>query len=160
MRETRPGESLWAIAERELGDGERWREIADLNAGRTMTDGQVFRVSSFLQPGWQLQMPETGAASVRTQLDEVTRPAVDEESKHVVTVRAGDYLSTIAQEELGDGNAWPQVFEASRGRPQPNGLPPITDPNLIRPGQQVTVPGTQPEHSPEGRHPKSVPSGQ
>ncbi|WP_330358896.1 hypothetical protein [Streptomyces chartreusis] len=155
VRETRPAESLWAIAEHELGDGERWREIADLNAGRTMTDGSVFRANSFLQPGWQLHMPNTGSAGVHTQLDEGTRPADDEESEHVVTVRAGDYLSTIAQEELGDGNAWPQLFEASRGRPQPNGLPAITNPNLIRPGQQITVPGPQPEHLPESRHPGS-----
>ncbi|GGX56362.1 LysM peptidoglycan-binding domain-containing protein [Streptomyces chartreusis] len=160
VRQTRPAESLWAIAEGELGDGERWREIADLNAGRTMTDGSVFRANSFLQPGWQLQMPNTGSAGVRTQLDEGTRHADDEDSEHVVTVRAGDYLSTIAQEELGDGNAWPQLFEASRGRPQPNGLPAITDPDLIRPGQQVTVPGTQPEQLPEGRHQGSEPDGQ
>ncbi len=160
VRETRPAESLWAIAERELGDGERWREIADLNTGRTMADGQVFHANSFLQPGWQLQMPDTGSAGARMQLREGARPADDEESEHIVTVRAGDYLSTIAQEELGDGNAWPQLFEASRGKPQPNGLPAITDPNLIRPGQQVTVPDTPPEHLPEGRHPGSEPNGQ
>nr|WP_107905392.1 LysM peptidoglycan-binding domain-containing protein [Streptomyces chartreusis] len=155
VRETRPAESLWAIAERELGDGERWREIADLNEGRTMADGQVFRANSFLQPGWQLQMPDPGevAGGFQAQLGYGT-PAADVGSEHVVTVESGDYLSKIAEEELGDGNDWPRLFDASRGKPQPDGLPAITNPNLIRPGQQVTVPGAQPgqkpqEHAPE-----------
>lgn len=151
VRETRPAESLWAIAEHELGDGERWRDIAELNEGQTMTDGQVFHANSFLQPGWQLHMPDTGSAGARTQLDNGTRPADDEPSEHVVTVQAGDYLSTIAQDELGDGNDWPQLFEASRGRPQPNGLPAITNPNLIRPGQHITMPDTQPGHQSKDR---------
>ncbi|WTE90627.1 LysM peptidoglycan-binding domain-containing protein [Streptomyces sp. NBC_01614] len=152
VRETRPAESLWAIAERQLGDGERWREIADLNEGRTMVDGQVFRANSFLQPGWQLQMPHTSdaAGDLATQLGN-DAPAADEKSEHVVTVQSGDYLSKIAEEQLGDANDWPQLFDASRGTPQPDGLPAITDPDLIRPGQQVTVPGTQPEQPPQER---------
>ncbi|MEU9662901.1 hypothetical protein [Streptomyces chartreusis] len=154
VRETRPAESLWAIAERELGDGERWREIADLNEGRAMVDGQVFHPSSFLQPGWQLQMPDGGdvARGFRAQLDDGT-PAAGEESEHAITVQSGDYLSKIAEEELGDGNDWPRLFDASHGKPQPDGLPAITDPDLIRPGQQVTVPGTQPEQAPEEHAP-------
>lgn len=153
VRETRPAESLWAIAERQLGDGERWREIADLNEGRTMVDGQVFRANSFLQPGWQLQMPDAGEAAggLRTQLGASAAPVGDEKSEHTVTVQSGDYLSKIAEEELGDGNDWPRLYDASRGKPQPDGLPAITDPDLIRPGQQVTVPGTQPEQPPPDR---------
>ncbi|MEU0947550.1 hypothetical protein ABZ379_33355 [Streptomyces canus] len=145
VREVRPAESLWGIAERELGDGERWREIADLNEGRTMVDGQVFRANSFLQPGWQLEMPDGAdvAGGVRTQLGG-DAPAADERGEHAVTVQSGDYLSKIAEKELGDGDEWPELFAASRGKPQPDGLPAITDPDLIRPGQQVTVPGTQP----------------
>jgi hypothetical protein len=98
VRETRPAESLWGIAEKELGDGERWREIADLNEGRVMVDGTVFRANSFLQPGWQLQMPEAAAAAggVRTQLGD-SAPAADEETGRVVTVHPGDYLSKIAE---------------------------------------------------------------
>ncbi|MGW4516392.1 LysM peptidoglycan-binding domain-containing protein [Streptomyces sp. NPDC004393] len=144
VRETRPAESLWGIAERELGDGERWREIGDLNEGRTMADGTVFRANSFLQPGWQLQMPETATAAggIRTQLRDSAAVA-DEKGGHVVTVHSGDYLSKIAEKELGDGDDWPQLFEASRGKPQPHGLPEITDPDVIYAGQQVTVPGTQ-----------------
>ncbi|WP_260327260.1 LysM peptidoglycan-binding domain-containing protein [Streptomyces sp. TLI_185] len=129
-----------------MGDGERWREIAALNEGHTMVDGTVFRANSFLQPGWQLQMPDTptGAGDLRTQLDEAA-PAGGEKSEHVVTVHSGDYLSKIAEEELGDGNEWPELFKASQGQEQPHGLPKITDPDVIYAGQQVTVPGTQPD---------------
>lgn len=72
VREMRPAESLWGIAEKELGDGERWREIADLNEGRTMADGTTFRANSFLQPGWQLKMPGTSTerGGPRTQWGE------------------------------------------------------------------------------------------
>ncbi|GGN44521.1 LysM peptidoglycan-binding domain-containing protein [Streptomyces fuscichromogenes] len=148
VRETRPAESLWGIAKHELGDGERWREIADLNEGHTMVDGTVFRANSFLQPGWQLQMPDTAgtAPGVRTQFGREPA-AVGEGGEHVVTVHAGDYLSKIAQDELGDGGAWQELFDASKGRPQPHGLPEITDPDMIYPGQQITVPVAEPDRT-------------
>ncbi|MET8134067.1 hypothetical protein ABZV24_19270 [Streptomyces sp. NPDC005251] len=147
VRESRPAESLWSIAERELGDGERWRQIADLNEGHTMAGGHVFRSNSFLQPGWQLVMPERpGHDSLRTQT-EGREAAIGETGEHVVTVHSGDSLSAIAEDELGDGNAWPRLFEASRGKPQPNKLPAITDPDMIYPGQQVTVTATRPRPS-------------
>ncbi|MGW2936333.1 LysM peptidoglycan-binding domain-containing protein [Streptomyces sp. NPDC001156] len=148
VRQVRPAQSLWSIADKELGDGERWREIAALNEGRVMGDGQVFRANSFLQPGWELQMPEPSAghapsalaSGARTQLGE-RAAAASEQDEHVVTVHAGDYLSKIAKDELGDGDAWPKLFEASRGKTQPHGLPDITDPDVIYAGQQITVPG-------------------
>ncbi|MDX3321145.1 LysM peptidoglycan-binding domain-containing protein [Streptomyces sp. ME03-5684b] len=154
VRERRPAESLWGIAEKELGDGERWREIADLNEGRTMTDGTAFRANSFLQPGWQLLMPETAATvgGDRTQLGD-SAPAAGGKDGHVVTVHSGDYLSKIAEDELGDGNAWPQLFEASQDKPQPDGLPPISDPDVIYAGQQVTVPGAEPDQPTRDRDP-------
>ncbi|MFF9410390.1 hypothetical protein ACF1B0_33420 [Streptomyces anandii] len=152
VRETRPAESLWGIAERELGNGERWRQIADLNEGRTMADGTVFRANSFLQPGWQLQMPQTATAAggVHTQLRD-SAPVADEKGGHVVTVHSGDYLSKIAEKELGDGDDWPQLFKASRDKPQPHGLPAITDPDVIYAGQQVTVPGSRSDQPPQGQ---------
>lgn len=152
VREVRPAESLWSIAEKELGDGERWREIAALNEGRTMIDGQTFRANSFLQPGWELEMPaassgHTGTASAggaHTQLVGSDAAAAGK-SAHVVTVHPGDYLSKIAEEELADGEQWRKLFEASRGKPQPDGLPEITDPNVVYAGQQITVPDAQPD---------------
>jgi nucleoid-associated protein YgaU len=150
VREMRPAESLWGIAERELGDGERWREIAGLNEGRTMVDGHIFRANSFLQPGWQLQMPSAAdpAGGVRTQLGDGD-PDSGAKGERIVTVHSGDYLSKIAEDELGDGEGWPRLFEASRDRPQPHGLPAISDPDVIYAGQQVTVPGNQPDQPPQ-----------
>ncbi|MET7390487.1 hypothetical protein ACFYPT_38720 [Streptomyces sp. NPDC005529] len=147
VREVRPAESLWSIAERELGDGERWREIADLNEGHTMTDGQVFRSNSFLQPGWTLAMPvNVEHDGLRTQNDGQV-VAVDG-GQDVVTVHAGDSLSKIAEDELGDGSTWPALFDASKGKAQPDGLPAITDPDLIYAGQHVTVPAARLQPAP------------
>src|SRR5699024_3298922 len=41
-------DSYWAIAERSLGDGLRWREVRDLNVGRTMSDGHMILPGSDL----------------------------------------------------------------------------------------------------------------
>jgi DNA-binding SARP family transcriptional activator len=51
------GDSLWRIAERELGDGHRWREIFARNQGRRMPDGRVLRDGGLILPGWQLLLP-------------------------------------------------------------------------------------------------------
>ncbi|WP_257581634.1 LysM peptidoglycan-binding domain-containing protein [Streptomyces sp. TLI_146] len=74
VRQTRPAQSLWGIAEQQLGDGERWREIAELNEGRTMADGTPFRTNGFLQPGWQLRMPQTGTAAKGARTQRGTAP--------------------------------------------------------------------------------------
>jgi DNA-binding SARP family transcriptional activator len=51
------GDSLWRIAERELGDPLRWREIWALNQGRDMGGGRVFRRAGLILPGWVLHLP-------------------------------------------------------------------------------------------------------
>ncbi|MFD7415889.1 LysM peptidoglycan-binding domain-containing protein, partial [Kitasatospora purpeofusca] len=58
VRDSRPADSLWSIAERQLGSGERWTEIAKLNDGRVMDDsGNRFDADRPIQPGWKLAMP-------------------------------------------------------------------------------------------------------
>src|SRR5580704_11456453 len=55
----RPGDCLWSIAARFLGAGDRYREIASMNIGHDMGDGQVFSNPSLIQPGWRLALPQT-----------------------------------------------------------------------------------------------------
>ena len=55
------GDCLWSIAQRYLGAGDRYPEIAALNDGRPMGDGAVFTDPSLILPGWRLLLP-AGAA--------------------------------------------------------------------------------------------------
>jgi len=49
-------------------------------------------------------------------------------------VKAGDTLSKIAKEMLGDADRWPEIVEANKDV--------IKDPNVIQPGIKLTIPGS------------------
>jgi hypothetical protein len=66
------GDSLWRIADRELGDGHRWQEIFAANQGRRMPDGQLLRDGGLILPGWQLLLPPHNPADPPPA---TTRPA-------------------------------------------------------------------------------------
>jgi len=53
----RPGDSLWRIAERELGSGNSWQAIYALNQGRHFPDGRVFDNPRLIRPNWVLWLP-------------------------------------------------------------------------------------------------------
>ena len=48
------------------------------------------------------------------------------------TVKAGDTLSKIAKQELGDPNAYMDIFNANKDQ--------LSDPNKIKPGQVLKIP--------------------
>lgn len=50
-------EYVYAIAVRTLGDGNRYREIVELNRGRRQADGAVFTDALDIRPGWVLLLP-------------------------------------------------------------------------------------------------------
>ena len=52
-----PGESLWSIADDELGDATLWPELFEVNAGRTFEDGRTLDDPALLRPGWDLIVP-------------------------------------------------------------------------------------------------------
>lgn len=53
----KPGDSLWDIAEEQLGSGYRWRDIYELNRGRAFPDGRSLANPRMIHPGWVLTMP-------------------------------------------------------------------------------------------------------
>lgn len=52
------GDSLWAIAERLLGDGFRWTELWNLNQNHQMADGRTFTNPNLIYAGWTLDLPQ------------------------------------------------------------------------------------------------------
>ncbi|SNT33820.1 LysM domain-containing protein [Actinacidiphila glaucinigra] len=140
VRAVRPAESLWSIAEDRLGDGYRWEEIATLNDGRTMSDGTVFRAEDPIQPGWVLLLPDD-AAPTGPRAQGGRGSALDETRPEPYTVRPGDTLSQIAEDELGDADRFPAIFRLNRGEAQPGGRH-FTDPDLIYPGQHLDLPSS------------------
>ena len=50
MYTVRTGDTLWSIASQQLGDPERWTEIAALNLGRAMPGGRTFDDPSLILP--------------------------------------------------------------------------------------------------------------
>ncbi|CUR58116.1 putative LysM domain protein [metagenome] len=116
------GDSLWKIADRLLGDGKRFTEIVELNRG--VLSGRP----DFIVAGTVLKVPY-----------EATETDGDRRAEDYV-VKPGDTLSRIAEAKLGDPLRYPELFEASRDTVQPDGAT-ITDPDLIRPGWKVSIPG-------------------
>jgi len=53
-------------------------------------------------------------------------------AQQTYTVKAGDTLSKIAKQFLGDANAYPAIFDANRDQ--------LSDPDKIKPGQVLKIP--------------------
>ncbi|GGD11232.1 LysM peptidoglycan-binding domain-containing protein [Nocardioides daphniae] len=136
----KPGESLWSIAEDHFGDGARYKEIAELN--RDLLGAQP----SFLEPGWVLKLPA---------------PQVKDAPAHQYGVQSGDTLSEIAQEQLGDADRWPEIYQASTGLAQPGGVQ-LTDPDVIDVGWTLNIPGADNQQQPRevGSEDPASPEGQ
>ncbi|GHH32167.1 BTAD domain-containing putative transcriptional regulator [Lentzea cavernae] len=59
-------DSMWAVAERTLGDGARWPEIFELNRGKPQPDGSFLTDPHRVFPGETLQVPATVSSPVPT----------------------------------------------------------------------------------------------
>jgi DNA-binding SARP family transcriptional activator/nucleoid-associated protein YgaU len=161
--QVRRHDSWWAIAERTLGDGLRWRELSDLNAGRTMPDGHTIAAGSdLLRPGWLLVLP-TGAVAGDFDADPMRAsspaepagspahagdgnlPSADGDGTEV-TVVVGDSMWSIAERHLAaaigrPGSApqvaiyWAAFVETNRDLFADPG-----NPDLIHVGQRFALP--------------------
>jgi LysM repeat protein len=66
-------------------------------------------------------------------LSEIPTPTGTTGLSQTYEVVAGDSLSKIAKRHYGDANKWHRIYEANRDQ--------IKNPDLIYPGQKLTIPG-------------------
>jgi LysM repeat protein/DNA-binding SARP family transcriptional activator len=69
------GDTLWSIAADELGDGHRFPELVDLNAGRPQPDGKSLTDPDVIEPGWQFQLSPAASAAPPASPAMPTSPA-------------------------------------------------------------------------------------
>ena len=84
--EVRPGDTLWDIADEQLGDPSAWTEIWNRNAGDAMEGGRTFDDPDLILPGWELELrdAEPAAAVDETPPDPIDEPATVEPSTATV----------------------------------------------------------------------------
>jgi nucleoid-associated protein YgaU len=85
------GDTLSGIAQKQLGDANRWPEIFVLNRAQ-------IRHRDLIAVGQVLTLPVTPL----------------QPPPKLYKVRRGDTLSKIAEQQLGDANRWPEIFRLNR----------------------------------------------
>ena len=68
------GDTLWNIAEHDLGSGTQWTKIYQANAGHEQPDGQALHDPGLIQPGWTLTIPGTATTNTTHDSTSVPRP--------------------------------------------------------------------------------------
>ncbi|MGE4631735.1 MAG: LysM domain-containing protein, partial [Planctomycetota bacterium] len=120
--EVQQGDSLWAIASRELGGGIHWPELLKVNPG--------LEELTILVPGRMLTIPNV-QRSPTVRAVAATRPTVStREGVRLYQIRDGDTLYDIARDELGNGGRWMEILKLNDG----------LDPNALPIGRKIFVP--------------------
>ncbi|GAA4242346.1 hypothetical protein GCM10022254_75030 [Actinomadura meridiana] len=81
-------------------------------------------------PGWE---PFLGEGAPPT-------PDTEQPAWQTRIVHRGDTLWSLARRAYGSGSRYTKIFKASRAIDQPPGVPALTDPDEISPGQQLRIP--------------------
>jgi nucleoid-associated protein YgaU len=108
------GDSLWKLAQQNLGRGHRWPELLAVNP-RIADPNQI-------RAGAQVKVPVVTTASVARRSSKTAA---------TIKVRKGDTLWTLAASNFGRSAAWRCLAAAN---------PRIRNPNLIYENQELSVP--------------------
>jgi len=98
----RSGDTLSSIARRELGNADRWREIAKANPSVDPNRLKVGQALTLPGRAGQASAPSTGPSNAGNEL-------AARNVSRAYTVRPGDSLWTIAATQLGDGGRWREI---------------------------------------------------
>ena len=127
----RAGDSLWRIAQEQLGDPNRFADIAQLNDGRRMPDGTVFHYSEFLHAGWVLVMPPDAPVAGTQTADAATGGGPQVTSQQISEPSAG--MQTV--ETQAEQAALAAQRQSSQSVPLPSSAPRTY---TVRPGDSLS----------------------
>lgn len=89
------GDTLWDIADEELGDPTRYDEIFDASRNTTQPDGQRLTDPDLIRPGWELNIPDDAPPEAAPKQKEVP-PSVAEKTPEVAPPTAEPALPEVS----------------------------------------------------------------
>ncbi|NKS56227.1 LysM peptidoglycan-binding domain-containing protein [Rhodococcus hoagii] len=125
--EVQSSDTLYSLAQKHLGDGSRYTELADLNRGVVQADGESLQDDNWISTGWVLHLPDDASVDHAAEL-----------GPNDIVVQAGDTLWDLAEQHLGDGSRHGEITDA-HGDALPGAL--------IKVGDVLRLPGGI--HTPE-----------
>lgn len=135
--EVKAGDNIYRIAERYLGNGERWREIRDSNRGFVGDEGELaigarlkIRV---LEPAGAARSMPIVRDTPRLPISDTPRPIdIGDGAFRTYEVQPGDILGKIAQKELGTVKRMDEILRLNADK--------LKDADSIRVGMKIKLP--------------------
>ena len=116
------GDTLEGIARTQLGDGQKWKSIVEMNPG---LDPKALKI------GQKIKMPAGGAASAKESSAPATGAA--NSATNTYTVQKGDTLMALSRKFYGSESDWKRILDANSGVLK-------GDKEGLRPGMKLTIP--------------------
>ncbi len=104
----------------------------ELDGARARSQTLRAEGDSLFSLGTNLETRIAQAGSAPSQDSGPPDPGAGNEARHVVSRGESLWAISASSEGYGEGTRWPRIYEANRSR--------IKDPNLIYPGQELSIP--------------------
>ena len=116
VHQVMPRETLWSIAEEELGSALRWRELAALNYGVEQQDGEALTREHWITSGWKLRLPggQVHSDPVDSELPRTRETRLTTSPSARQRARAGEAVSGPRASQSGVGRV-PSDTDGVRG---------------------------------------------
>ncbi len=127
--EVKSGDTLSDLAARHLGSSRHWRKLLEANRDKLET-------ARDLRAGMTLKLPAdmvaTASPSHRSSTTTARRVSARSSEPKTYVVQKGDTLTRIAEQKLGDGSRWRELYKANRQK--------IKDPDNVPVGTKLLLP--------------------
>lgn len=142
----RSGDTLWDIADRELGDAERYPELVESSQGLPQPDGGQLTTADDIRPGWQIMIPTQTQPPAPVPAVPASTTSVASELDDAMSNAGGGAPSTADSTQIAQAStsATPDQPATQPGTPSPASVSGLGS-APVAPEREITI---QEQHGP------------